>query len=62
MEVLHILAKHLTKLAENLFVPRVILQVDLGLDLLSAKEALTVSKNTTLWPKIDVKTNADTFP
>lgn len=38
MEVLHILAKHLTKLAENLFVPRVILQVHLGLDLLSARE------------------------
>lgn len=35
MEVLHVLTKHLSKLAENLFVPRVVLQVHLGLDLLS---------------------------
>lgn len=34
MEVLHVLSKHLSKLAENLFVPGVILQVNLGLDLL----------------------------
>lgn len=35
MEVLHVLAKHLAKLAEHFFVPGVILQVHLGLDLLS---------------------------
>lgn len=53
MEVLHILAKHLTKLAENLFVPRVILQVDLGLDLLSAKQAHTHSVKKENAVKID---------
>lgn len=37
MEVLHVLAKHLTKLAEHFFVPGVILQVHLRLDLLSDK-------------------------
>lgn len=37
MEVLHVLAKHLTKLAEHFFVPGVILQVHLRLDLLSEK-------------------------
>lgn len=46
MEVLHILAKHLTKLAENLFVPRVIFQVHFGLDLLLAKQAHTHSVKT----------------
>lgn len=35
MEVLHVLAKHLTKLAEHLFVPGVVFQVHLRLDLLS---------------------------
>lgn len=35
VEVLHVLAKHLSKLAEDFFVPGVILQVNLGLDLLS---------------------------
>lgn len=34
MEVLHVLSKHLSKLAENFFVPGVILQVNLGLNLL----------------------------
>lgn len=34
VEVLHVLSKHLTKLAEHFFVPGVILQVHLGLDLL----------------------------
>lgn len=34
MEVLHVLAKHLSKLAEHFFVPGVIFQVDLRLDLL----------------------------
>lgn len=34
MEVLHVLAEHLSKLAEHFFVPGVIFQVDLGLDLL----------------------------
>ena len=34
MEVLHVLAKHLSKLAKDFFVPGVILQVNLGLDLL----------------------------
>lgn len=33
MEVLHVVAKHLTKLAEHFFVPGIILQVHLGLDL-----------------------------
>lgn len=37
MEVLHVLAKHLSKLAKDFFVPGVILQVHLGLDLLSGK-------------------------
>lgn len=37
VEVLHVLSKHLAKLAEHLFVPRVILQVNLGLDLMSRK-------------------------
>lgn len=41
VEVLHVLAKHLAKFAEHFFVPRVVLQVDLGLDLL-----LGTSKNT----------------
>lgn len=35
MEVRHVLAKHLAKLAEHFFVPGVVLQVNLGLDLLS---------------------------
>lgn len=35
MEVLHVLAEHLTKLAQHFFVPGVILQVHLGLDLCS---------------------------
>ena len=35
MEVLHVLAQHLSKLAEDFFVPGVILQVNLGLDLFS---------------------------
>lgn len=35
VEVLHVLAKHLSKLAEDFFVPGVILQVNLGLDLSS---------------------------
>lgn len=30
VEVLHVVAQHLTEPAENLFVPGVILQVDLG--------------------------------
>lgn len=35
MEVLHVLAEHLTELTEHFFVPGVVLQVHLGLDLLS---------------------------
>lgn len=35
MEVLHVLPQHLTKLAENLLVPGVVLQIHLRLDLLS---------------------------
>lgn len=41
MEVLHVLAKHLAKLAEYFFVPGVILQVDLGLDLESGTNTNT---------------------
>lgn len=33
MEVLHILAKYLSKFAQDFFVPGVIFQVNLGLDL-----------------------------
>jgi hypothetical protein len=33
VEVLHVVAQHLAEPAENLFVPGVILQVHLGLDL-----------------------------
>lgn len=44
MEVLHVLAKHLTKLAEHLFVPGVVLQVHLGLNLVAGtKEDLLKS-------------------
>lgn len=39
MEVLHVLAKHLTKLAEHLFVPGVVFQVHLRLDLLSGRKS-----------------------
>ena len=38
MEVLHVLAEHLTKLAQHFFVPGVILQVHLGLDLCSGTD------------------------
>lgn len=38
MEVLHVLAKHLTKLAEHLFVPGVVFQVHLRLDLMSGRK------------------------
>jgi len=33
VEVLHVLTQHLAKLAQDILVPGVVLQVDLGLDL-----------------------------
>lgn len=49
MEVLHVLAEHLTKLAQNFFVPGVIFQVHLRLDL------MTRANKTVLKTKTDLK-------
>lgn len=45
MEVQHVVAQHLSELTEHLLMPRVVLQIDLGLDLNDTVEEQHFSVN-----------------
>lgn len=45
MEVQHVVAQHLSELTEHLLMPRVVLQIDLGLDLNDTVEEQHISVN-----------------